>query len=110
MKASGRPLPGLKHGRGVPETGAPKGNIGSFDFGGTKADILLGTYGNGQTGAPHVFDYLSAYFTGVSGFTYVNWGWTYMYKNQTWRNFSSGTTRGRCSYLKQRRAPCRGRA
>ena len=69
-----------------------KGYVGSFDFGGTRADILKGTYGNGQTGAPHPFDYLATYFTGVSGFTYVNWGWTYFYRNQTWRNLSSGTS------------------
>ncbi len=68
-----------------------KGNVGSYDFGGTKADILKGTYAE-QTGPTPTFDYLSAYFTGVSDFTYINWGWTYKYKNQTWYNTSAGTT------------------
>ena len=69
-----------------------KGNIGSFDFGGTKADIILGTYGSGQTGSTVPFSYISAYFTGVTNFNYIDWGWTYHYKGQTWNNYSSGTT------------------
>jgi hypothetical protein len=67
------------------------GNIGTIDYGGTKADILLGTYGAGQTG-PTPFSFLSTYFPGWSGWTYINWGWTYHYKNQTWNNFDYGTT------------------
>ena len=68
------------------------GNIGKFDYGGTKADVLLGTYGAGQTGPTSPFSFLSAYFTGVSGFTYINWGWSYRYRSQTWNNFDYGTT------------------
>ncbi len=68
------------------------GYIGSFDFGGTKADILLGTYGKGQTGPATPSSWLATYFTGVSGFNQPNWGWTYKYKNQRWNNFSTGTT------------------
>lgn len=68
------------------------GNIGTFDFGGTKADILLGTYGAGQSGPTTPFSWLSTYFTGVGSFAQPNWGWTYHYRSQTWNNFSYGTT------------------
>jgi len=68
------------------------GNIGTFDYGGTKADVLLGTYGAGQKGPTTSFNFLSTYFTGVSDFTDVNWGWTYHYRNQTWNNFDYATT------------------
>jgi hypothetical protein len=64
----------------------------AFDFQGTKADILLGTYGNGQTGSLPNFDYTATYFTGVSGFTQPTWGWDYHYRSQLWHNFSTGTT------------------
>lgn len=69
-----------------------KGYIGSFDFGGTKSDILLGTYGSGQAGSTTPFDYIGSYFAGAANFNYINWGWTYHYKNQTWNNYSSGTS------------------
>lgn len=69
-----------------------KGNIGTFDFGGTKADVLLGTYGAGQTGPTTPTSVLSIYFPGYSGFTYGNWGWTYNYKSQSWDNFASAIT------------------
>jgi hypothetical protein len=68
------------------------GNIGAFDYGGSKKDVLLGTYGAGQRGPTTPFSYISAYFSGVEGFTYVNWGWTYHFKSQTWNNFAYGTT------------------
>lgn len=68
------------------------GNIGTFDYGGIKADVLLGTYGNGQTGPATPFSFLSAYFSGVSSFTQPAWGWTYHYRSQTWNNFDYGTT------------------
>ncbi len=68
------------------------GNIGTFDFGGTKADVLLGTYGAGQTGPTAGFDWTSTYFAGVSGFTQSQWGWTYHYRGQTWNNYYSGNT------------------
>ncbi len=69
-----------------------KGNIGTYDFGGTKEDILLGTYGADQTGPTDPFDALDLYFPGYESFTYINWGWTYHYKSQTWNNFDYGTT------------------
>jgi len=68
------------------------GNIGTYDYGGTKADVLLGTYGDGQTGPTTPFSFLSTYFTEAAGFTYINWGWTYNYRSQTWNNFDYGTT------------------
>ncbi|MCP8304090.1 MAG: hypothetical protein H3Z50_01255 [archaeon] len=68
------------------------GNIGTYDYGGTKADILLGTYGAGQTGPTTLFNFLSTYFTGASPLTLISWGWTYHYKSQTWNNFDYGTT------------------
>lgn len=68
------------------------GNIGSYDFQGTKADVLRGTYGAGQTGSPAPVSVLGIYFPGYVNFNYINWGWTYHYKNQSWNNFDSGTT------------------
>ncbi|MCZ7356788.1 MAG: hypothetical protein O8C66_12055 [Candidatus Methanoperedens sp.] len=71
-----------------PGTRKTKGSIGSFNFSGTKADILLGTYGAGQTGITPTFNYLSAYFTGVGDFAQPHWGWTYQYKKQAWYNYA----------------------
>jgi len=68
-----------------------KGDIGSFDYGGTEADVLLGIYLN-QTGVPNSFDWISAYFENADNFAYVNWGWTYHYRSQRWNNFDYGTT------------------
>ncbi len=68
------------------------GNIGTFDLGGTKADVILGTYGAGQTGITTPFNAISNYFPGYSNFIWVNWGWTYKYQNQRWNNFDYGTT------------------
>ena len=66
--------------------------IGSHNLKGTKADVLLGTYGAGQTGSTNVFSFLDIYFPGYSNFNYFTWGWTYHYKSQTWNNLSIGTT------------------
>jgi len=81
----------------APGTHKTHGNIGTFDYGGTKADILKGTYGNGQTGDPAHFNYLSTYFTGVpvsgpGSFNEDPWGWDYHFGSQLWHNFSTGTT------------------
>jgi hypothetical protein len=67
------------------------GNIGTYDFGGSEADILLGTY-SGQVGPTTAFDALGTYFPGYSNFNYISWGWTYRYQNQRWDNFDTGTT------------------
>ena len=67
------------------------GNIGAKDFCGSKADVLLGTYGAGQVGASCAVSVLDLYFP---GYTFVSeaWGWTYHYRNQSWNNFDYGTT------------------
>jgi len=87
----------------TPGTHKTHGDIGKFDYGGTKADILKGKYdpdgildtlifADDQTGPTTPFSFLSTYFTGVSGFTQPHWGWTYKYKNQKWVNFDVATT------------------
>jgi hypothetical protein len=68
------------------------GNIGTYDFGGTKADVLLQTYGNTQQGSPHTLDVLSLYFPGYASFNQTSWGWTYHYRSQSWNNFSTGNS------------------
>lgn len=68
------------------------GNVGTKNYGGTKADVLKGTYGAGQLGPVTPFSYLGTYFTGVENFNYLHWGWTYTYKNQRWNNFDTGTS------------------
>lgn len=75
----------------TPGDNKTNGNIGSFDYGGTQADVEKGTYGNGQGGDTDAYNYIADYFTNCT-FTYLNWGWTYDYKNQTWNNFQSGNS------------------
>jgi len=76
----------------VPAFTSAFGNIGTFDFGGTKADVMLGTYGT-QTGAIDAISVLNNYFPGYGAtFNYVSWGWTYKYKNQKWINSDVLTT------------------
>jgi hypothetical protein len=80
---------------GVVQTFGSFGNFGNFksyDFGGTKADVLLGTYAAGQTGSTAPVSWLSTFFTGADNFEYIHWGWTYRYWNQTWNNFDTGST------------------
>lgn len=76
----------------TPGTQKTKGNIGRFDYGGSKDDILLGTYGAPQAGPTDPWSFVSAYFSGAVVFTYGQWGWTYHYKGQTWNNFDYDTT------------------
>jgi hypothetical protein len=68
-----------------------RGYQGVFDYGGTKEDILLGTYGAGQLGVTPTFDW-TQYFADFDNFTYLNWGWTYKHKAQKWLNLSTATT------------------
>jgi hypothetical protein len=71
----------------APGTQKTNGFIGSFDFGGTKADVLAGT----NIITP--FSYLDAYFpSGVSNFAQPHWGWTYHYKSQAWYNYDTGSS------------------
>ena len=65
------------------------GHLGIKNYNGTVGDIKLGTYSN-QVGPASVYDFLTALFNNPSGFTYINWGWTYQYHSQTWNDFLSG--------------------
>jgi hypothetical protein len=74
------------------------GYLGRHDYGGTKADILLGTY-DGQTGATPSFS-LDPYFPGAAAANWSSWittafSFTYRYKHQTfvWDG-STGTGAG----------------
>lgn len=61
-------------------TGSSKpvaGSIGAYNFGGSQADILLGTYGNGQTGPTTATSWTSFYFTSYSLSSEPVW--TFMY-------------------------------
>ena len=69
-----------------------RGFVGTHDLGGTKEDILGGTYGPGQTGAPNEWDWLTTYFVAADQFVQDPWGWTYHYQDQTWVNSSSGNS------------------
>lgn len=76
------------------------GDVGTFNYGGTTADVLKGTYGNGQTSDASPFNFLSAYFPGYTSgsFAQPTWGWVYSLDDQfqsstsanTWCNFISG--------------------
>ncbi len=69
-----------------------KGNSGSFDFGGTKEDILLGSYRIGQKGPPTPYDFFAQYCPGYSNFDFSYWGWNYNYNNQTYSDTNTGRT------------------
>lgn len=87
------------------------GNIGVKDYGGTTADLLKGTYGNGQTGPTTPYSWYAAYFApsdpGSSQLSYGlsgnAWGFDYqLYKGfftnphggsasvNEWCNFGAG--------------------
>src|SRR5579885_1011767 len=83
-----------------PGTNPTKGSLGIKDYGGTLGDVLKGTYGNGQIGDAHVFDWTSTYFTGFSAINQV-WGWAYLLNaklrvagetTNQWCNYFSATT------------------
>jgi len=72
------------------------GFVGNFNFGGSQADILLGSYNSGQVGAPNKVNWLTFYFTGVSGFTQPSWAWVYTHGDgagygSMWVNALSGS-------------------
>ncbi len=79
---------------GIFNPGAYKtyGNIGAYDFEGTKVDVLLGTYGAGQLGPAAPVSVLGLYFPGYGAFNYINWGWTYRYRGQVWANYDAANT------------------
>jgi hypothetical protein len=77
-----------------------RGYLGTHDSGGTKTDILLGTYGAGQTGAPIGWSPGDTYFPGAAVDGWSSWVTTafsfiYRYKHQTfvWDG-STGTGTG----------------
>lgn len=78
----------------APYANPTNGNIGTFNYGGTTSDVLRGTYGS-QTGAPHPYDWTSAYFTATSGFDQTHWGWSYTLDPQFQ---SSSTSNQWCNY------------
>ena len=57
------------------------GHIGTQDYGGTVSDILLGTYGAGQTGATNPYDWRSTYFSGFSNENDLTWAFYYFQGN-----------------------------
>lgn len=81
--------------------GKPRsGNLGVKDYGGLLSDVLLGKYGNGQTGDTHAYDWTTTYFTGFSTINEL-WGWAYLLNGKfhvpfetynQWCNYYSGTT------------------
>lgn len=83
-----------------PSGGPTSGSLGVKNYGGTTADVLKGTYGNGQVGPTSVFDWRTTYFPTNSGFTLWRWGWTYTLNPAftppatatTWNNFLSGNS------------------
>ncbi|MEI6727165.1 MAG: hypothetical protein WCN81_13195 [Actinomycetes bacterium] len=66
-----------------------RGYLGTYDAGGTKADVLLGTYDAGQTGAPDVWSPGDTYFPGAAasddwgGWDTTAYSYTYRYRDQT---------------------------
>lgn len=69
-----------------PGTLKTNGFIGTFDFGGTKTAVLAGI----NIATP--YDWLDACFPANTNFNYIDWGWTYHYRSQTWYNYASGSS------------------
>jgi len=80
------------------------GFLGIFNYGGTQADLLKCTYGNGQTGnsgpAPYnnFYWWQNVYFPGYTGFTTPSspslpggWSWTYHYGTQVATDAATNT-------------------
>ncbi len=69
------------------------GSISTKNYGGTVADILLGSYGNGQTGPTSVFSWSGAYFGGFSNEAATNWAFYYYMGNTLgWTNAAAGNS------------------
>jgi len=69
------------------------GHLPTKNYGGTSSDILLGTYGAGQTGPTKVFSWTSIYFTGFGNEVDTNWGFFYYMGNTlAWTNAASGSS------------------
>jgi hypothetical protein len=54
-----------------------KGSLGTKNYGGTTADVLKGTPGNGQTGASAIFSWSTYYFTSDAQVAVPRWIFTY---------------------------------
>ena len=67
----------------APGTNPTSGSLGTLNYSGSMSDVLLGTYGNGQTGDANAFNWYTAYFSpGSAGdFSFGDggngWGFTY---------------------------------
>lgn len=80
------------------------GSLGTLNYGGSMSDVLLGTYGNGQTGDSDAFNWYAAYFSpgAPADLTFGDggngWGFTYNLNSaftgtssvNQWCNFGTG--------------------
>jgi hypothetical protein len=82
-------------GQFTPGSQPTSGKIGTFDYGGTLSDVLLQTYGNGQVGDKHAYDWTTAYFTNVQNFAQPHWGWAYLLNSNF---FSTNSINQWCNY------------
>jgi len=82
----------------TPGTQPVRGDIGTFNYGGTVSDVLLNSYNAPQKGDPTPYDFTTAYFTNVgNSFTQPHWGWAYkldpMFESSTsanqWCNYNT---------------------
>lgn len=69
-----------------------RGYVGSSDWDGTQEYIELGTYS--AQGPPILtpWRWHEQYFEDGYTRSYIEWGWTYRYKNQSWNNYHDGNS------------------
>jgi hypothetical protein len=68
-------------------------HLSTKDYGGTASDVLLGTYGSGQTGDTSVFPWATVYFAGFANEVDTNWGFYYYVGNTLgWTNAITGSS------------------
>jgi hypothetical protein len=82
--------------------GGMQGNLGTMNYGGSISDVLLGYYGNGQTGDSSSYNPFSVYFSGGTSQSPAEpyWGFAYELNSifhesssvNQWCNYYSGTT------------------
>ena len=76
-----------------PGSNPVSGNLGDINYGGTTSDILLGTYGNGQTGDASEYNWYTTYFSPASGTDFpYSWGFTYNLNSAFQTNQNGGST------------------
>jgi hypothetical protein len=66
------------------------GNMGDLNYGGSVADLLLGSYGNGQTGDSNAYNWYATYFGNSGSITY-NWGFDYNLNAEFTTNSNGGS-------------------